>query len=106
MDFRFDRGSTDLDTRALSDLQRLVSVMERPEYATRSLLLLGFSDATGGDSTNLALSRQRADTVGAQLRARGLHVDTVRGFGPRMPVADDSNDEGRERDRRVEVWLR
>jgi phosphate transport system substrate-binding protein len=80
--------------------------MERPEYATRSLLLLGVSDATGGDSTNLALSRQRADTVGAQLRARGLHVDTVRGFGPRMPVADDSNDEGRERDRRVEVWLR
>jgi phosphate transport system substrate-binding protein len=106
MDFRFDRGSTDLDTRALSDLQRMVAVMQRPEYASRSLLLLGFSDATGGDSANLTLSRQRADTVAGQLRARGLHVEAIRGFGPRMPVADDSNDEGRERNRRVEVWLR
>jgi phosphate transport system substrate-binding protein len=106
MDFRFDRGSTDLDTRALSDLQRIVSVMERPEYASRSLLLLGFSDATGGGSANYALSKQRADTVATQLRARGLHVDAVRGFGPQMPVADDSSDDGRERDRRVEVWLR
>jgi phosphate transport system substrate-binding protein len=106
MDFRFDRGSTDLDTRALSDLQRVITVMQRPEYASRSLLLLGFSDATGGDSANFPLSRQRADTIAEQLRARGLHVEAVRGFGPRMPVADDSSDEGRERNRRVEVWLR
>jgi phosphate transport system substrate-binding protein len=106
MDFRFDRGSTDLDTRALSDLPRMVTVMQRPEYAARSLLLLGFSDATGGDSANLLLSRQRADTLAEQLRARGLHVEAVRGFGSRMPVADDSSDEGRERNRRVEVWLR
>jgi|SRR5271154_1886509 len=45
-------------------------------------------------------------TVAGQLRALGLHVEAVRGFGQRMPVADDSNDEGRERNRRVEVWLR
>jgi phosphate transport system substrate-binding protein len=106
MDFRFDRGSTDLDTRALSDLQRMVTVMQRPEYAARSLLLLGFSDATGGDSANFPLSRQRAETIAEQLRARGLHVEAVRGFGSRMQVADDSSDEGRERNRRVEVWLR
>jgi outer membrane protein OmpA-like peptidoglycan-associated protein len=30
----------------------------------------------------------------------------ARGFGPDMPVADDATEEGRERNRRVEVWLR
>jgi flagellar motor protein MotB len=35
-----------------------------------------------------------------------LHVELDRGFGPDMPVADDSIQEGRERNRRVEVWLR
>jgi phosphate transport system substrate-binding protein len=106
VDFRFDRGSTQLDTRALRDLQRLVTLMGRPPNASRSLLLLGFSDATGARPDNLYLSRQRAGIVASQLRARGLPVVVARGFGPDMPVADDTTEEGRERNRRVEVWLR
>ena len=106
MDFRFDRSSTELDTRALADLQRVVSMMQRPEAASRSLLLLGFSDGTGSRAENIVLAQQRAGTVASQLRARGLHVELERGFGPDMPVADDSIQEGRERNRRVEVWLR
>jgi phosphate transport system substrate-binding protein len=105
MDFRFDRNSTELDTRALADLQRVVSMMQRPETAARSLLLLGFSDGMGSRSENVALAQERAATVASQLRARGLHVEIERGLGPDMPVADDSNQEGRERNRRVEVWL-
>jgi phosphate transport system substrate-binding protein len=105
MDFRFDRGSTQLDTRALADLQRVVLMMGRAEFAARSLLLLGFSDGTGSRSQNVLLSQQRAGTVASQLRARGLHVEVERGFGPEMRVAEDSSEEGRERNRRVEVWL-
>jgi phosphate transport system substrate-binding protein len=106
MNFRFERASTQLDTRALSDLQRVVSVMQRPEYAPRSLILLGFSDGTGARSENLMLSERRAEVVGAQLQARGLHVERVQGFGPDMPISDDSSDPGRQRNRRVELWLR
>jgi phosphate transport system substrate-binding protein len=105
MDFRFERGSTQLDTRALTDLQRVVALTGRPEYAARSLLLFGFSDATGTRSDNAWLAQQRADIVAGQLRARGLRVDVSRGFGAEMPIADDHTEEGRERNRRVEVWL-
>jgi phosphate transport system substrate-binding protein len=106
MDFRFEHGSTQLDTRALTDLQRVVSLTARPEYSGRALLLFGFSDATGPRSDNIWLSQQRADIVAGQLRARGLRVDASRGLGPEMPIADDRAEDGRERNRRVEVWLR
>ncbi len=105
IDFRFDRESQ-LDTRALRDLPRVVTMMQRPEFAGRSLLLFGFSDGAGNRPDNLLQSQQRAAIVAAQLRARGLHVDLERGFGPDMPVADDATEEGRARNQRVELWLR
>jgi phosphate transport system substrate-binding protein len=106
IDFRFDSGTAQLDTRGLRDLQRLVGLMGRPESASRSVILLGFSDGKGSRSENLAISQERANTVQQQLTARGLHVEGVHVFGPDMPVADDSTLEGRQRNRRVEVWLR
>lgn len=106
IDFRFDSGTAQLDTRGLRDLQRLVTLMGRPESASRSLVLLGFSDGKGSRADNIALSQDRANTVQQQLTARGLHIDGVHVFGPDMPVADDSTPEGRQRNRRVEVWLR
>jgi phosphate transport system substrate-binding protein len=106
LDFRFDHASLQLDTRALSDLQRIVAMMERPEGAGKSAVLLGFSDAKDSRASNVGMSLRDANAVATQLRARGLHVDAVKGLGPDMPVADDSTDEGREKNRRVEVWLR
>ena len=81
-------------------------MMQHSDFTGRSLLLFGFSDGVGSRSANLQLSQQWAGIVAAQLRARGLHVDLERGFGPDMPVADDATQEGRERNRRVELWLR
>jgi len=106
IDFRFERSGPQLDTRALRDLPRVTAMLARPEYAGRGLVLLGFSDGTGTRALNIALSQQRADIVGDQLRARGLHVLVARGLGSEMPVADDATEEGRERNRRVEAWLR
>jgi phosphate transport system substrate-binding protein len=104
IDFRFVRG--ELDTRALADLQRIASFMRKRDNAARSLVLLGFSASGGPRVEDLARSRQSAATVATQLRARGLNVDVARGLGPEMPVADPATPAGRERNHRVEVWLR
>jgi phosphate transport system substrate-binding protein len=106
VDFRFDRGTTQLDTRALSDLRRIVAMMARPEGSGKSIVLLGFDDAKDTRANAVALSLRDATAVATQLRGLGLDVETVKGFGPDMPVAEDTTDEGRERNRRVEVWLR
>jgi phosphate transport system substrate-binding protein len=106
IDFRFDRNASQLDTRALRDLQRVVAMMAQPENRSRAFVLLGFSDGEGQRFANVALSQERASIVAQQLRASGLRVDLVKGLGPDMPVADDSTEEGRMRNRRVEAWLR
>jgi phosphate transport system substrate-binding protein len=104
--FRFEGAGEQLDTRALTDLQRVVTLMGRADQSAKSMRVLGFSGADGSQASDAAASLQDANIVATQLRARGLHVDVVEGFGHGAPVADDSTESGRQRNRRVEVWLR
>ncbi len=106
LDFRFEDGTPQLDTRALGDLTRLVALTRRPDLLGRGVLLLGFSDGRASRPEALAASQQSVSIVAQQLSARGLHVDLERGLGAEMPLGDDATQEGRERSRRVEVWLR
>jgi outer membrane protein OmpA-like peptidoglycan-associated protein len=52
------------------------------------------------------LSRARASAVSRYLAERGLTSVTSVGFGDALPVATNDTPEGREQNRRVEVWLR
>jgi phosphate transport system substrate-binding protein len=70
-----------------------------------SILLFGFADSTGGAAMNQTLSENRAKTVEQQFEQRGVHPGTVRGFGANLPVASNDTDEGREKNRRVEIWV-
>jgi len=73
------------------------------------VLLGGFTDDIGSTSENLELARKRADAVrrelvalGAQRYARDLKVE---GFGKVLPVACNDTELGRQKNRRVEVFL-
>jgi phosphate binding protein len=102
---RFDADSGQLDARALRDLQRLGLLMRRSEYATKGIVLAAFgSGSTKADA--LARSAADADAIAVQLRARGLRVVSAKGYGADNPIADDAAPAGRERNRRVELWLR
>jgi phosphate transport system substrate-binding protein len=105
-DFRFVPGSNDLDARSLRDMDRLADLLDAKHWSGDQLILVGFSDASGSPSSNLAISRERAKTVAAVLANRGIVANTVTGFGSASPVADNATEDGRERNRRVEVYLR
>jgi phosphate transport system substrate-binding protein len=105
VDFRFVSGGTDLDSRALRDLERVASYVR--EHHARRVLLLGFADSQGNPEANKTLSYQRAKAVEGALHARATMDETEltsEGMGDRMPVATNATEEGRQKNRRVEVW--
>ena len=103
LNFRFNYGNKDLDNKGKRDLQRLISFMEKNEG--RRLVLMGFSDSIGAKLKNIQLSLTRAQSVERELVARGIPVMAVEGLGEAIPVANNETEAGRERNRRVEVWL-
>ena len=106
LNLRFPRRSNQLDNKALADLDRLVELLASPEYQQRQVLLFGFSDSAGSAKTNLAISKRRAKVVAEQLWMRGITPSLVDGYGKDLPIAPNDTEEGREKNRRVEIWLR
>ena len=101
--FRFRTGSSELDNRAIQDLQRLLKL--KADNAGGRLTLIGFADAQGKYEINRKLSESRANAVRAALRTLGIDDVDVHGFGHEISVADNETADGRERNRRVEVWV-
>jgi phosphate transport system substrate-binding protein len=105
VDFRFRSGSSDLDTKAMDDIKRVAAMMSSLPDA-RVMMLIGFADNTGNPARNIELSKDRARAVAEHLKRQGITPALVTGFGQDLPVADNGTPEGREKNRRVEVWLR
>ena len=98
-------GSSQLDNRALTDLERVVDFLRELDLNGASVRLLGFADNQGGAAVNRALSRNRALRVAQALAQRGVAGAEVEGFGAALPISDNSSEEGRDRNRRVEIWI-
>lgn len=69
--------------------------------------ILGHTDNTGGDAINNPLSVDRANSARDYLVARGVAPArfTTDGRGSREPVADNSTNDGRAKNRRVEIFV-
>jgi phosphate transport system substrate-binding protein len=108
IDFRFQGGESQLDNRALADLDRVVAQLAQRSQTggtTERVMLFGFSDSAGSDEANLALSVDRARIVASEFARRGLAAVTVKGYGSSLPVAANDTPEGRQKNRRVEIWV-
>ncbi len=106
LDFRFESGSDRLDNKALRDIGRLLESLSRRENRGQRILLFGFADGLGNPETNRRLSASRAAAVAAELRSEGVEAEVATGFGSALPVASNESEDGRHRNRRVEVWIR
>jgi phosphate transport system substrate-binding protein len=106
LDFHFRPGSSQLDNKAVVDLDRVITFVSDLKYSGQNVMLIGFADATGSASVNDGLSRSRAKAVADQFAPRGLTPAAVTGFGSALPVAANDTADGRQKNRRVEIWLR
>jgi phosphate transport system substrate-binding protein len=106
LDFRFVNGDLDLDNKAQQDLERVVSLVADQGRAKKQILLFGFTDDTGVTAeVDQAVSLNRARIVERLFLQRGVKPAVVQGFGSALPVAPNDTAEGREKNRRVEIWI-
>lgn len=103
---QFNRGTSDFaDSKSIQVLDNLVAFMkENPGIKIR---LEGHTDNAGDPSLNKDLSMKRASKIRGYLTINGVEFERVRisGWGGTRPVADNNTEEGRERNRRVEMVI-
>jgi phosphate transport system substrate-binding protein len=104
--FRFQPNSTILDSYGERDLDRVLNYLVSMHDGGDHLLLAGFADNQGDTAANVEVSKKRADAVATLFQRRGLTPGGVEGFGAELPVADNATEAGRERNRRVEVYIK
>lgn len=105
VNFRFEEGSASLDNKARQDLQRVVAYIKSHGKLDKQVTLVGFGDAKNDPQRAALLSKLRAMAVRRELVKNGVVLRDIRGFGAQMPVAANTADEGRIKNRRVEVWV-
>ena len=71
------------------------------------VIVVGHTDSVGSDAYNQRLSLARANSVKSYLVSKGMVSERIRteGRGESQPVADNSTEEGRARNRRVEIQV-
>jgi outer membrane protein OmpA-like peptidoglycan-associated protein len=102
----FPGGGIDLDAQAKSRLQTIVAYL-KADPTVNHIELDGHSDNSGNRLTNRDLSRRRALAVMDYLKAQGIPEEqiTLRFHGERYPLAPNTNNANRARNRRVNVHL-
>jgi outer membrane protein OmpA-like peptidoglycan-associated protein len=103
----FAVGSAELRAGQEVVVERIASAVQL--FPGSSVEVAGHTDDTGSRSANLRLSRRRAETV-ARLLEKELKMDEggiiTEGFGPDRPVALNDSDEGRAKNRRIDVVIK
>lgn len=99
----FPKNSSKLNPEARSRI-RVIADEIKAQKAT-NVRVFGFTDNLGSYAHGLTLSRNRAEVVHDELAA-GLGADVtfqVRGYSEDYPIADNTSEQGRRKNRRVEV---
>lgn len=100
---RFDTGKATIQPDSEAVLQQIAQLMT--DQPVLKLRVEGHTDNVGGAASNQSLSQRRAQSVVAWLTAHSVEPSrlTAKGFGAAKPVAPNTTEEGRAKNRRVEL---
>ncbi|MGH8331104.1 MAG: OmpA family protein [Pseudomonas fluorescens] len=104
-DVLFAFNQSELTPAAQSKLDSLIPKLQSDDVV--SIKVIGHTDSVGSDTYNQALSERRASSVAAYLLSQGVAPNklTSEGKGQSQPVADNETEEGRAKNRRVELHV-
>lgn len=101
----FKKGSYQLSKESNAELNRLTKILKsHPEI---TIEIGGHTDNTGDEKSNMELSKNRARSVMDYLIEKGLPRTAIKavGYGQTKPVASNNTQEGKRKNRRVELTI-
>ncbi|HJP86951.1 MAG TPA: OmpA family protein [Gemmatimonadaceae bacterium] len=101
----FPFNSTEILPDGKTNLQQLASSLDK--YPNSDILIVGHTDSVGTDAYNMDLSQRRAQAASAYLQSLGVPASRLQtaGRGESEPIASNDTEEGRQRNRRVEIAI-
>lgn len=102
----FKSGKATLESNAKKILQNVAKkLVSEDSYKDLKIVIQGHTDNKGKEKTNQKLSENRAKEVMKVLTKAGVKKDRIKaiGMGSSCPVEDNSTEEGREMNRRIEM---
>lgn len=101
VNFDFDKSA--IRQEDLDNIDKDVASLE--SWGNVNIEVAGHTDSRGSDEYNMKLSQRRVDAVRHYLVSKGIAADRLfaKGYGESQPVADNATDEGRFKNRRVEL---
>ncbi len=99
----FNTDSATLRPESQEQLGNIAAILKA--YPNVHIKIGGYTDNSGDSQQNLTLSQDRANGVMADLISLGVSPDRLeaQGYGEQFPVADNSTEEGRAKNRRVSM---
>ena len=101
----YETNSADIKSGFNSTMDKLADVVVR--YGKTSLTIVGHTDDVGSNAYNQKLSEQRAHSVARYLESKQVNSMrlAISGKGENQPIATNSNEGGRQANRRVEIYV-
>ena len=101
----FDTGKATLQTASQAQLGDIANIFKA--YPKVKAKVGGYTDNVGDKAMNQKLSEERATNVRAELVKLGVEADrlTAEGYGEGNPIADNTTEEGRQKNRRISMRL-
>ena len=101
----FDFDKSNLRPVSETNLAKLAKILNK--YPDTNILIEGHTDDTGTDDYNLALSKDRSQSVASYLAT--VEVQSARfsitGYGETQPIVTNDTTEGRQKNRRVDIAI-
>ncbi|WP_281636843.1 OmpA family protein [Flavobacterium marginilacus] len=100
----FSSGSASVQSSSNKDLEKIYNLLVQAENS--KLTVVGHTDNVGNSESNLALSKSRAQAVVDYLKQKGIpenRFQLIDGKGQNEPVADNSTESGKSKNRRVVI---
>jgi len=103
-DIHFDTGKADLKPESEQSLKTIAEFLNA--HPDKKFIIVGHTDNTGDFDANVTLSQQRAEAVMHELISKySVKADQLKAFGDGQtaPVASNATEEGKTKNRRVEI---